>query len=115
MMNDGMLSQEEIDALLKVSPQDEESEENEQQKESYLSTMEEDTLGEIGNISFGSSATTLSTLLKQKVEITTPSVSIIQKKELEKFTFQPVSIYVNYIEGFSGRNVLVIKAMDAAI
>src|SRR5690625_3500695 len=54
-------------------------------------------------------------MLKQKVEITTPSVSVIQKKELEEFTFQPVSIYVNYIEGFSGKNVFVIKSADAAI
>ncbi|WP_164215468.1 flagellar motor switch phosphatase FliY [Virgibacillus sp. YIM 98842] len=115
MTNDSMLSQEEIDALLNVSPHDDVPEENNEEKGPYLSTMEEDTLGEIGNISFGSSATTLSTLLKQKVEITTPSVSIIKKKELETFTFQPVSIYVNYIEGFSGRNVLVIKAIDAAV
>jgi len=114
MMNDGMLSQEEIDALLNVSP-DADIEGNNKQAETYLSTIEEDTLGEIGNISFGSSATTLSTLLKQKVEITTPSVSVIQKKELEEFTFQPVSIYVNYIEGFSGKNVFVIKSADAAI
>src|SRR5690625_657318 len=114
MMNDGMLSQEEIDALLNVSP-DADIERNNKQAETYLSTIEEDTLGEIGNISFGSSATTLSTLLKQKVEITTPSVSVIQKKELEEFTFQPVSIYVNYIEGFSGKNVFVIKSADAAI
>ncbi|GAB3794715.1 flagellar motor switch phosphatase FliY [Virgibacillus kimchii] len=115
MMNDGMLSQEEIDALLKVSPDDESTGESDRTEEVYLTSMEEDTLGEIGNISFGSSATTLSTLLKQKVEITTPSVSIIQKKELETFTFQPVSVYVNYIEGFSGRNVFVLKATDAAI
>ncbi|MFA1820666.1 flagellar motor switch phosphatase FliY [Virgibacillus oceani] len=114
MMNDGILSQEEIDALLNVSA-DADTEGENKQSESYLSTIEEDTLGEIGNISFGSSATTLSTLLKQKVEITTPSVSVIQKKEIEGFTFQPVSIYVNYIEGFSGKNVFVIKATDAAI
>src|SRR5690625_3896632 len=110
MMNDGMLSQEEIDALLKVNPDGGETEEIGQTKKAYLSTIEEDTLGEIGNISFGSSATALSTLLNQKVEITTPSVSVIQKKELENFTFQPVSVYVNYIEGFSGKNVFVIKS-----
>ena len=41
--------------------------------------MEQDALGEIGNISFGSSATALSTLLNQKVDITTPTVSLIEK------------------------------------
>lgn len=112
-----MLSQEEIDALLKVSPGDDPSEDqvdsNDQQ---YLTSIEEDTLGEIGNISFGSSATTLSTLLNQKVEITTPQVSVVQKSELDKeFTFEPVSIEVNYIEGFTGKNVFVIKSEDAAI
>ena len=44
--------------------------------------MEQDALGEIGNISFGSSATALSTLLNQKVDITTPTVSIIEKSKL---------------------------------
>jgi flagellar motor switch protein FliN/FliY len=85
-------------------------------QENYLSEMEIDTIGEIENISFGSSATTLSTLLNQKVEITTPSVSIIEKDELaNEFTFQPVSIQVDYTKGFTGRNVLIIKADDAAI
>ncbi|GAA0435281.1 MAG: flagellar motor switch phosphatase FliY [Bacillota bacterium] len=114
MANDGMLSQDEIDALLKVSSdEDEEVEKN--PTNDHLSTIEEDTLGEIGNISFGSSATTLSTLLNQKVEITTPKVSVMEQKELEAFTFEPVSVQVNYIEGFTGRNVFVIKAEDAAI
>ena len=42
--------------------------------------MEQDALGEIGNISFGSSATALSTLLNQKVDITTPEVTVILKE-----------------------------------
>ncbi|MBD1224175.1 flagellar motor switch phosphatase FliY [Virgibacillus halodenitrificans] len=117
MMNDGMLSQEEIDALLKVS--EDEDDTSDLAGTSYkeqLTTIEEDTLGEIGNISFGSSATTLSTLLNQKVEITTPEVSVIQKTDLDdEFTFEPVSVEVEYIEGFSGKNVFVIKSEDAAI
>ncbi|MEC2160309.1 flagellar motor switch phosphatase FliY [Virgibacillus halodenitrificans] len=117
MMNDGMLSQEEIDALLKVS--EDEDDTSDLAGASYkeqLTTIEEDTLGEIGNISFGSSATTLSTLLNQKVEITTPEVSVIQKTDLDdEFTFEPVSVEVEYIEGFSGKNVFVIKSEDAAI
>ncbi|MGJ9458868.1 flagellar motor switch phosphatase FliY [Oceanobacillus sp. CF4.6] len=113
MMNDGMLSQDEIDALLNLSDDNEMSKPAEQ---NYLSDIEIDTLGEIGNISFGSSATTLSTLLNQKVEITTPVVDIIEKDMLNKeFTFEPVSVQVNYIEGFIGKNVFVIKATDAAI
>lgn len=113
-MNDGMLSQDEIDALLNISS----DEDNKQEPENdiYLSDIEIDTIGEIGNISFGSSATTLSTLLNQKVEITTPSVSIIKNEELtNEFNFEPVSIQVDYTKGFTGRNILVIKATDAAI
>ena len=78
--------------------------------------MEQDALGEIGNISFGSSATALSTLLNQKVDITTPTVSIIEKSKLaEEFPHPYVAIQVEYTEGFSGLNVLVIKQSDAAI
>lgn len=113
-MNDGMLSQDEIDALLNISAENDNDQEKE--KPSDLSEIEIDTLGEIGNISFGSSATTLSTLLNQKVEITTPSVSIIEQDALaNEFNFQPVSIQVDYTQGFTGRNVFIIKAKDAAI
>lgn len=113
-MNDGMLSQDEIDALLNISTENDKN--HEAEPSIHLSDIEIDTIGEIGNISFGSSATALSTLLNQKVEITTPSVSIIEKDELTaELTFQPVSIQVDYTKGFSGRNVLVIKAKDAAI
>lgn len=116
-MNDGMLSQDEIDALLKVSADDDDKlNAKDVNVADYLSTIEVDTLGEIGNISFGSSATTLSTLLNQKVSITTPRVSVIKKTELyEEFSFKHVSIQVNYVEGFTGQNLFVIKAEDAAI
>ncbi|MEN2464564.1 flagellar motor switch phosphatase FliY [Ornithinibacillus sp. JPR2-1] len=121
-MNDGMLSQDEIDALLNVGADDDSEEKTNDASESsidmsdYLSSIEIDTLGEIGNISFGSSATTLSTLLNQKVEITTPTVSIIPKSQVEEaFQFEHVSVQVNYVEGFTGKNVLIIKKEDAAI
>lgn len=106
-MNDGKLSQEEIDALLNVSENKEDENQQEQTGgDEFLTSIEKDALGEIGNISFGSSATTLSTLLNQKVEITTPAVTTITKDELEEeVTFKPVSVQVNYIEGFTGNNV----------
>lgn len=119
-MNDGMLSQDEIDALLKISAEEDGEMEPEQDQaktiEHYFSTLGIDTLGEIGNISFGSSATTLSTLLNQKVEITTPTVSIMEKETImEEFTFEHVCIQVSYVEGFSGSNVFVIRSEDAAV
>ncbi|MCM3441089.1 flagellar motor switch phosphatase FliY [Metabacillus halosaccharovorans] len=120
MVSNDMLSQDEIDALLKGSSIDEEEHPVETEvrlnNEDYFDAMEEDAIGEIGNISFGSSATALSTLLQQKVEITTPSVSIIHKNKLgEQFQHPYVAIEVNYTEGFSGSNLLVIKQSDAAI
>ncbi|MHA7135766.1 flagellar motor switch phosphatase FliY [Rossellomorea arthrocnemi] len=118
MMSDDMLSQDEIDALLRGSaePEEETEERKEINSNDYISSMEEDALGEIGNISFGSSATALSTLLNQKVEITTPKVTIIDKNYLEEeFPHPYVAIQVQYTEGFSGVNLLVIKQSDASI
>jgi len=41
-----------------------------------LSEVEKDLLGEVGNISMGSAATALSTIINQKVNITTPVVTV---------------------------------------
>lgn len=113
MVSKDMLSQDEIDALLRgdnPEPQEELA------VEDYLNSIQEDALGEIGNISFGSSATALSTLLNQKVDITTPNVTVVLKKDLaEEFPHPYVAISVNYTEGFSGMNLLVIKQSDAAV
>ncbi|MCY7691337.1 flagellar motor switch phosphatase FliY [Bacillus altitudinis] len=108
--NGSKLSQDEIDALLKGGSNDE------IEPDTLLSAMEQDAIGEIGNISFGSSATALSTLLSQKVEITTPTVTVIQKSKLnEEFPHPYVAIEVNYTEGFSASNLLVIQQTDAAV
>ncbi|XXM73530.1 flagellar motor switch phosphatase FliY [Lysinibacillus sphaericus] len=116
MMSDDMLSQDEIDALLRGSAEPEEQDPVEININDYISSMEQDALGEVGNISFGSSATALSTLLNQKVEITTPKVSIVNKNSLEEeFPHPYVAIEVQYTEGFSGANLLVIKQSDASI
>src|SRR4051812_41885261 len=115
-MGNDMLSQEEIDALLRGTDDEESDHFIHENLNDYLSEMEKDALGEIGNISFGSSATALSTLLNQKVDITTPEVSVIlQSKLVEEFPHPYVAIQVRYTEGFSGTNLLVIKQSDAAI
>ncbi|MCY8913051.1 flagellar motor switch phosphatase FliY [Bacillus atrophaeus] len=114
-MENNRLSQDEIDALLNGSGST--SEEPAPAKpELDLSEMERDAIGEIGNISFGSSATALSTLLNQKVDITTPSVTVISKSKIsDEFPHPYVAIEVNYTEGFSGSNLLVVEQSDAAI
>ena len=120
MMSDNVLSQEEIEALLRGEPLPSEeaatssSENNDLQ--SHLSEMEKDALGEVGNISFGSSATALSSLLGQKVEITTPEITVVNRSLLEtEFVHPYVAIQVEYTEGLHGTNLLVIKQSDAAI
>ena len=117
MMSDDMLSQDEINALLSGNTDEPAPEQNKEVAiDDHLSPIEQDALGEIGNISFGSSATALSTLLNQKVEITTPAVSLVDRNNLEdEFPHPYVAIQVSYTEGFSGINLLVIKQSDAAI
>ena len=92
-MSDEMLSQEEIEALLRGETledklvdtmTDDIKTDDGLNIEDYLNPIEQDALGEVGNISFGSSATALSALLGQKVDITTPSLSMINRNKLEE-------------------------------
>lgn len=119
MMSDDMLSQEEIEALLRGTTLEEDTKDKENDViniQDYLDDFAQDTLGEIGNISFGSSATALSALLGQKVEITTPNISMINRSKLKEEFPQPyVAVQVHYTAGLSGMNLLVIKQSDAAI
>lgn len=116
--NKDYLSQEEIDALLRQSSDDsgDATASSVPVVDNYLSSLEQDALGEIGNITFGSAATALSTLLGKKVDITTPKVSVILKADLQKEFPKPhVAVHVNYVEGFHGINLLVIKTRDAQV
>ncbi|MBM7579867.1 flagellar motor switch protein FliN/FliY [Jeotgalibacillus terrae] len=115
MMSDDMLSQDEIDALLNGSA-DDEPETEESTPSEQLDEVAIDALGEIGNISFGSSATALSTLLNQKVDITTPTVTVVKTEDISNsFPHPSVAINVHYTEGLKGNNLLVIKQSDAAV
>ncbi len=81
-----------------------------------LSEIEKDTLGEVGNISLGSSATALSLLLNRSVEITTPQVEIIKVKDIQKkYPIPCLLVEVDYIEGLKGSNVLLVKEDDALV
>jgi len=109
-----MLSQEEIDALLRgdsVDPQQDSS-----SKIQTLTDEEKDALGEIGNISMGTSATTLYTLLNQKVNITTPKVDVLTWDELsDDYSMPYVAVEVEYKEGLIGSNLLIMKENDVKI
>lgn len=113
MKDNGKLSQEEIDALLDETVNLDENENNE---EVYFTDLEKDTLGEIGNISIGNSATALSQLLNQKVKITTPNVKVLPRNKLEdEFPKPYVAVVVDYTKGFSGSNLLIINEYDALV
>lgn len=118
MNNKDYLSQDEIDALLRQAADMDQGNQQEPYPsvEQFLTPLEQDALGEIGNITFGNAATALSTLLGKKVDITTPRVSAIAKEDLEGEFPQPhVAVHVKYVEGFNGINLLVIKTVDAQI
>lgn len=112
-----MLTQAEIDALLNGTSSFEEAEDNSKSESNQgLSNQEIDALGEIGNISMGTSATTLFTLLSQKVTITTPDVTVTTWGELSKFySSQFVAVKVEYTDGLIGSNLLILKQDDVKI
>lgn len=109
-MSNGFLSQEEIDALVKGDGGSSVNESN------VLSDIEQDLLGEVGNISMGSASTALYQIINQKVNITTPVVGLTTLKEVKsKFETPTVVLDVKYTSGIVGRNILIIKTEDAAV
>ncbi len=112
-MMSSILSQEEIDALLDDNFS---SDIDPQNSQDSLSSMEEDALGELANISMGTAATTLSSLLGKRVEITTPHIVITNILELRKNYPRPyVVVDVNYNAGLRGTNIFIINTYDAGI
>jgi flagellar motor switch protein FliN/FliY len=111
-----MLSQAEIDALLNGTPMSESSMDNSAGASEALNPQEIDALGEVGNISMGTSATTLFTLLGHKVTITTPKVSVSTWNELSSAYELPfVAVRVEYTQGLNGINLLIMKEEDVKI
>lgn len=119
-MGNGMLSQEEIDALLSGSMDINSHEADEPVSRSSqhieLTDMEKDAMGEIANISMGTAATTLSQLVGKRVEITAPKVDLTTaKKVFEDYPVPHVLIDVKYTKGIEGSNMLVLSREDGSI
>ena len=130
---DGMLSQDEINALLNgmdTSGDDADnsttesttSETNSNPKpkakvdESLLSDIERDAIGEVANISMGSSATTLYSLVNRKVNITTPVVTLATwDNVIVEYERPCVFIQIKYTQGLDGSNILVLKEHDVKV
>ena len=72
-----------------------------------------DELGEIANISMGNAATTLSMMVNQRVDITTPRVEIIGRSEaLDDYEKTCIFVQVHYVKGLDGNNVFILKDED---
>ncbi|MCR4739636.1 MAG: flagellar motor switch phosphatase FliY [Lachnospiraceae bacterium] len=126
---DGMLSQDEINALLNsmdasdgggsgdaaaADTQDAASAPSSDGE--LLSDIEKDAIGEVANISMGTSATTLYNLVNRKVNITTPVVSLAKWSEIVEDYERPcVFIKIKYTVGLEGTNIMVLKEEDVKI
>ncbi len=115
---DGMLSQDEINALLSgmdiggdaPAPAQTTSQDVE------LSDIEKDAIGEIANISMGTSATTLFSLVNRKVNITTPVVSVANWNNFIEDQERPcVFIQIRYTMGLDGANILILREQDVKV
>lgn len=116
---DGMLSQDEINALLNGVEDGGESGGTDKASaidEGVLTEIEKDAIGEVANISMGSSATTLYSLVNRKVNITTPTVSMANWDTMLASYEKPcVFIQIKYTNGLDGSNILILKENDVKI
>lgn len=127
---DGMLSQDEINALLNdmsgasdpapLEPAPEapaaQASSTSKADQSLLTDIEKDAIGEVANISMGSSATTFYSLVNRKVNITTPVVSLATWDEIVEDYEKPcVFIKIKYTVGLEGTNILILKEEDVKI
>ena len=138
---DGMLSQDEINALLQgmdlsdtadgsdaaaPAPESSTADNNDNgnvtdtkptiEDGEVLTDVEKDAIGEVANISMGSSATTLYSLVNRKVNITTPVVTLATWNTLLDSYEKPcVFIQIKYTQGLDGTNILVLKEHDVKV
>ena len=126
---DGILSQDEINALLSgmdlsgdsgsagtTDTQEPVSGVSDVIDESLLTDTEKDAIGEIANISMGTSATTLYSLVNSKVDITTPVVSLATWQDVLDYYEKPcVFIQIKYTTGIDGHNILILKEHDVKV
>ena len=119
---DGMLSQDEINALLNGvdlsadSGADTATATAGGSTGEDLSDIEKDAIGEVANISMGTSATTLFSLVNRKVNITTPVVEMCNWQDVLNDYERPcVFIQIKYTVGLNGTNILVLKEHDVKV
>lgn len=120
---DGMLSQDEINALLNgvdlsadSGVSDTATATMDASAEEELTDIEKDAIGEVANISMGTSATTLYSLVNKKVNITTPVVEMCSWEDVLSAYEKPcVFIQIKYTVGLNGTNILVLREHDVKV
>ena len=116
---DGILSQDEINALLNgidLPDSSEPIQESDVSEDEFLTDVEKDAIGEVANISMGTSATTLYSLVNRKVNITTPVVSLVDwNTVIEDYEKPCVFIQIKYTSGLDGSNILILKEHDVKV
>lgn len=81
-----------------------------------FSPMALDALGEMMNISLGSSATAVSNMLDRRVDITTPQVTVVKKSEFSLGKMEPaMGVEIKYVEGLDGSNIMLLKISDIKV
>jgi flagellar motor switch protein FliN/FliY len=114
-----MLSQDEINALLNgmdTSTASGDTATATASGDDDLTEIEKDAIGEVANISMGTAATTLFSLVNKKVNITTPHVEMCTWEEVMTQYERPcVFIQIKYTVGLNGTNILVLKEHDVKV
>ena len=81
-----------------------------------FSPMAIDALGEMMNISLGSSATAVSNMLDHRVDITTPTVTVVDVKDFSLGNLEPaIGVEIKYVEGLEGSNIMLLKRSDIKV
>ena len=81
--------------------------------DTIFSPMVIDAIGEIMNISLGSSATAVSNMLDHRVDITTPKVTVVNAEEFSLGKIEPaVGVEIKYVCGLEGSNIMMLKRSD---
>ncbi len=81
-----------------------------------FSPMDIDALGEMMNISLGSSATAVSNLLDHRVDITTPKVTVVPTDEFTIGNLEPaMGVEIKYVEGLEGSNIMLLRRRDIKV
>ena len=114
---DGMLSQDEINALLSgMTDVGDSSAAGDATADDDLTDVEKDAIGEVANISMGTSATTLYSLVNRKVNITTPVVDVAVWQDIvDQYERPCVFIKIKYTEGLEGTNILILREDDVKV